>query len=627
VVKPAVAAVNPSPTNTPSASKTTNTITFAVEGYEITGNTLFRYADLEPIFKKFVGPAVGFETIRQALAEFQMAYRNRGFVTVSVTLPPQQLTNGLVKVKVVEGRLKEINVVNNHYFSSNNIMRALPSLQTNILLNSLVFQRDLDRANGNRDRQIYPVIGPGPEPGTTALNLKVKDRLPLHWRMELNDYSTPNTPELRLNTSAQYNNLWQLEHQVGLQYSFTPEAMKDVNQLPAFYDQPLIANYSAFYRMPLDFGKAKDRGRPLQISDFGYDEVTKRFRPPPAGEFPDLIFYASRSFSDTGLGLQSESVTQPSDFDTNGGLQVTDQVLSQTLVKNESLGSRISVPLSDFAGFRSSLSGGLDYKSYRSEILQREQFTGLIRVPVQGRPGEFDIIPVPNPPPPTDKTTHHSVQYLPLTVAYDISKADKWGLTAFNLSASFNISALFDSKRDFQSTAGSSKADGNYAILIPGLTREQKLFSGSPNRGDIGDWAIRIRADGQWANQPLINNEQFGIGGLAGVRGYHDGQEYGDTGWRTIVEPHTPLLKIGMVDETLPMYMRFFAFNDYGRRYLLAPSAGRDTSLGLWGAGFGFNAVIGDHWDFRFALGFPLLDVPGVKAGNPRALFSISAQF
>ena len=37
-----------------------------------------------------------------------MAYRERGFVTVSVALPQQKLTNATVIVKVAEGRLAAI---------------------------------------------------------------------------------------------------------------------------------------------------------------------------------------------------------------------------------------------------------------------------------------------------------------------------------------------------------------------------------------------------------------------------------------------------------------------------------------------------------------------------------------
>jgi len=618
-VNPAVATNAPTAkattTNTPAASST-NVVTFPVEGYEITGNTIFRYEHLEPIFKKYVGPAITLDTIKEAATELQVAYHNYGFNTVKVGLPTQTITNGVVKVKVIEGRLAEINVINNRHFSSNNIMRALPSLQTNILLNSIVFQQDLDKANANRDRQIYANIDPGPEPGTSTLNLKVKDRLPLHARIELNNYSTPGTPEFRVNSAAQYNNLWQLEHQVGLQYSFTPE-MKKEDQMPAFYDQPLVASYSAFYRMPLDFNKDKDRGLPAKISDFGYDEVAKRFRAPPAAEYADLIFYASRSFSDTGLNLQSESVTQPADFDAVGGLRIQDDILAQTQTKNEALGFRFSDPLPGFWGIHSSLSAGLDYKSFRSENLQREEFTATLSVS-QGNSGPpFDVFPA-SAPPPTDRSTHNSVQYLPFALGWDLSKADKWGSTAFNLNSSVNFAGLFDSKADFQKTANSTKASGTFLILNSGLTRDQKFYD---------DWGVRLHADGQWASEPLISNEQFGIGGLAGVRGYRDGQEYGDTGWRTTIEPHTPLFNLGMVDATLPMYVRFSIFTDYGRRYLLDPTPGRKRELGLWGTGFGFNGVIGDRVDYRFNIAFPLLDTPGVTAGKPRLSFAVSVQF
>ena len=40
-----------------------------------------------------------------------------------------------------------------------------------------------------------------------------------------------------------------LSHSLGVQYSFSPEDYKGGDQWN-FYDRPLVANYSAFYRMP-----------------------------------------------------------------------------------------------------------------------------------------------------------------------------------------------------------------------------------------------------------------------------------------------------------------------------------------------------------------------------------------
>ena len=290
-------------TNGPSHVTKTNEPTFAVKGYELLGNTLLPPSVTEPIFRNHTNSAVGFAEIRRALAEVQMAYRERGYITVSVGLPQQQLTNGIVKFQVTEGRLSEITIRGNRYFSSNNILRTLPCLRTNTLLNSLVFQQELDRANANHDRQIYPVISPGVEPGTSALELKVKDRLPLHARVELNNNATPQSPELRMNLAAQYNDLWQLDHQFGVQYSFTPQDLKDIGY--NFYDQPLIDSYSAFYRMPLSGVNGPPKQGDYTVGNFGYDEAAQRFRPPPPTGTRELLFYASRSFSDTGAQLQS----------------------------------------------------------------------------------------------------------------------------------------------------------------------------------------------------------------------------------------------------------------------------------------------------------------------------------
>src|SRR5262249_28593466 len=147
-------------------------------------------------------------------------------------------------------RLADIVVANNRFFSSNNVIRALPSIRTNEILRGPVLQSEIDRANANQDRQIYPQIAPGPEENTSALVLNVKDRLPLHAKTEFNNQNAPGTPDLRINSSAAYNNLWQLEHSIGVQYSFSPQDYKSGDQW-AFYDLPLVANYSGYYRLPL----------------------------------------------------------------------------------------------------------------------------------------------------------------------------------------------------------------------------------------------------------------------------------------------------------------------------------------------------------------------------------------
>jgi hemolysin activation/secretion protein len=71
--------------------------------------------------------------VASAEKELQLEYHNRGYDTISVTIPQQRLTNGVFKIRVFEGRLAEIVVTGNRFYSSNNVMRACcPGLKTNI---------------------------------------------------------------------------------------------------------------------------------------------------------------------------------------------------------------------------------------------------------------------------------------------------------------------------------------------------------------------------------------------------------------------------------------------------------------------------------------------------------------
>jgi hemolysin activation/secretion protein len=135
---------------------------FEIRRFEVTGDTLLGSREIERILTPATGSSVSLDEVRLAAAALQRAYRDRGFVTVAVTVPSQRLTNATVRLEVTEGKLVAVQVVGNRHFSSNNIVRALPSLHTNTLLNSHILQRELDLANQNRDRQIYPMIGPGP---------------------------------------------------------------------------------------------------------------------------------------------------------------------------------------------------------------------------------------------------------------------------------------------------------------------------------------------------------------------------------------------------------------------------------------------------------------------------------
>jgi hemolysin activation/secretion protein len=617
---------------------------FEVDKYLVSGNTILPTAALGQAITNIdgaFGTNVGFDGIETAVTELGNAYHERGYGLVKVDVPQQKLTNATVKLEVLEGRLADIKVnwIGNRYFSSNNVMRALPSLHTNIVLNVPIFNAELNRANANQDRQIYPVIGPGPEPGSSELTLNVKDRLPLHAKLEFNNQNSPGTPEMRVNTSAVYDNLWQAEHSLGLQYGFSPEAYK-VSSVWNAYDQPTVAYYSGFYRLPL--GNPEPIGNMVANNpgSFGYNEATRQFNlPPPSGQ-PELTFYANRASIDTGV----QSLSTQTLVDTNGTLAV-EQTLHQDITINEGLGFQLTKPLPEVGGVRSLLSAGLDYKMYSltsygtNVFIETSTYTNS-NSELATNPPETFFSPIP--------VTHPTLEYLPLSLNYDASFQDAFGPATLGLGLSADLwyssaysttstsplistngngtlqtnivtaTASLHGNAALTNVVHSTRSTGYWVILRPRFSQEIDFY---PN------WITTFRADGQWATEPLVSVDQFGAGGVNSVRGYHEGEVFGDTGWHVSLEQQTPPVILGNLYDGAPLTIRGSVYMDYARVYLIDPPPGSRDSTPLWGTGFGFSAAAGSHLQAQFLFSWPLLSAGTVPAYQPFFNFALTAQF
>lgn len=586
--------------------------TFEVTGYHVDGNSVLPRAEVDEALRSGLGPKMDLPAVRKALAELQSAYRRRGYVTVAVTLPPQQISNGVVQVRVTEAPLAAILVTGNRWYSTENVRRALPGLTTNTLLNMGWFQPELDRANENRDRQIYPSIIPGPEPGTSALQLKVKDRLPLHGHVEVNDRSTPATPLLRIDTALQYNNLWQRDHQFGVQANFSPQETKVDDYLSRkFYDDPKVDNYSAFYRIPLwnSWGLEEPAKKPS--STFGYDPVLRTFVLPPTTGAPELIVYASHSSSETQTRVGPQTII------TNSALlDLFNQSSEREFTVNENLGTKLFVPLPTWRGIRSTVTFGVDYKYYNGWTYSTNVYTVNIYSTNSG-----DRVLVSSQSVPHSSVQSVSLDYIPLSVGWSGQRPDAYGNTSLNYSQSLFLEQLASPESRFQQVAGSTQAGGTYTTLQLALTRDQKLG---------GRWNLLLRASGQWASAPVIGNEQFVLGGLSGVRGYHDGEDYGDAGWKVLLDLRPPAWRQADLEGPsgpIATNFRFSGFLDYGERYLLDAPSGRRSTQRMLGVGAGWLINVGEGFEARVVVGIPLLDGPLSSTGSVRAYFNVGYQF
>ena len=226
-------------------------------------------------------------------------------------------------------------------------------------------------------------------------------------------------------------------------------------------------------------------------------------------------------------------------------------------------------------------------------------------VNAQGNPNPPTISKVASPVP----ETLRFLQYLPFTARYDGTLRDALGATSFGLGVSVNT-WYSGTLPNLQSITGSTESHGHWVILTPSLSRDFNLF---------GDWALSLRADGQWASEPLISNEQFGAGGVASVPGYHEGEVFGDTGWHVAAEQRTPPHVLGFINGDA-LTLRGSVFVDYAEVYLLDPQ-GAPEHTPLWSTGLGGVVALGLHWEGKLIFAVPLRPTLTTSAYEPQFIF------
>jgi len=224
--------------------------TFDLLELRVKGNNLIDKKQLERTIYPFLGLKKSVDNVEAARATLEELYKTQGYQTVSVDIPEQDVKNGIVYLQVVEGKISRLRVKDARYFSLGKIKAGVPELAEGNVPNFPKMQKQLAELGiESPDRQIQPVLRAGDTPGTLEVDLKVKDELPLHGKVELNGRNTSTTSRLRLVSSLRYENLWQAMHSASLMYQVSPENSDEVDVWAGTYALPLFSSDArlAFY--------------------------------------------------------------------------------------------------------------------------------------------------------------------------------------------------------------------------------------------------------------------------------------------------------------------------------------------------------------------------------------------
>jgi len=206
-----------------------------IREYRVQGAKRLSKLEVEQAVYPYLGPARTERDVEEARTALEKAYKDKGFQAASVQIPAQQARKGIVILRVSEGTVGRLRVTNSRYYSLSKIKQNAPSLAEGRVVDFNAVTRDIVALNQLPDRQVTPALRAGVEPGTVDIDLNVKDKLPLHGSLELNNRYSADTTELRVNGSLNYANLWQLGHAIGFNFQVSPLDVSEVKVFSGYY--------------------------------------------------------------------------------------------------------------------------------------------------------------------------------------------------------------------------------------------------------------------------------------------------------------------------------------------------------------------------------------------------------
>ena len=83
---------------------------FLIKQIQVIGSTVFSSEELASITSTYIGKIANFETIEEIARQITELYVTGGYFTSGAYPPPQDLSDGVLKIQIIEGQLEAIEI-------------------------------------------------------------------------------------------------------------------------------------------------------------------------------------------------------------------------------------------------------------------------------------------------------------------------------------------------------------------------------------------------------------------------------------------------------------------------------------------------------------------------------------
>jgi hemolysin activation/secretion protein len=179
-----------------------------IKAITFTGNTVIATGTLESVTEEFKDQDLTWDEIKSIADSVTMAYQELGYILAKAYVPEQEIKDGVLEIRIVEGNVGKLEVAGNKYYHERVIKRYFqPQMKHGIIRESML-ERALLLTKELPKVETRVVLKKGQKPGTADMTLAVEDKVPVKLSFDFNNFGSRLVGEERFGTLFQITEPW-----------------------------------------------------------------------------------------------------------------------------------------------------------------------------------------------------------------------------------------------------------------------------------------------------------------------------------------------------------------------------------------------------------------------------------
>lgn len=178
-----------------------------VRKVNVVGSTAFTQEELDAVTAPYENRTLSMEELESLRRDLTLMYVNKGFINSGAVIPDQAVTDGMLSLQIVEGRLATISVEGNRKFVPSYLQKRIAQ-GAGTPLNLAPLQDRLQLLQQDqRIQSVHAELRPGAQPGEADLMVRVEENPPMSLWVAFNNYQSPTIGEERGIATFEHQNL------------------------------------------------------------------------------------------------------------------------------------------------------------------------------------------------------------------------------------------------------------------------------------------------------------------------------------------------------------------------------------------------------------------------------------